>query len=560
MTNDNDFSALPISPEVRRAIDEMGFREATVIQSRSIPVIIAGQDVIGHSQTGTGKTAAFGIPAIEKVDPAKKGLTQVLILCPTRELAMQSSDELHKFAKYKQGVRIVPIYGGQPIDRQIQLLKRGAEIIIGTPGRVMDHIRRKTIKLNDLSMIILDEADEMLNMGFREDIEVILGHVPEKRQTLLFSATMSNEIMRITADYQNHPVLVKVQAKELTVSSIKQFFYDVPKGRKTDVLVRLFDYCSPKRSMVFCNTKKMVDELVSELRERGHMVEGLHGDMKQVSRTIVMEGFKSGKVSILIATDVAARGLDVDDVDIVFNYDLPNDMEYYVHRIGRTGRIGKSGTSYTLISGRREFSAIHHIERVTKAKIVQNIIPAISEVAQAKNSRLAAEIKEEIANGISAYHHAFIEKLEADGAGTFDIFDIACALLKMRRGDVFDIADDAADELLLSINKEKKRQEARGKKSDTRKIDDKKDKRRAKKGSRARIIISVGKNENVGANHILGAIAGETGLAGKDVGGIEIYDTHSIAEVPKESAALVVRLMAGCKIRGKKTVTKLYSQ
>ena len=557
LTNDNDFSALPISSEVRRAIDEMGYREATVIQSRSIPVIMSGRDVIGHSQTGTGKTAAFGIPAIEKIDPTKKGFTQVLILCPTRELAMQSSDELHKFSKYKSGIRIVPIYGGQPIERQIQSLKRGAEIIIGTPGRVMDHMRRKTIKLNSLSMIILDEADEMLNMGFREDIEIILSDVPAERQTLLFSATMSNEIMRITSDYQNHPVLVKVEAKELTVSAIEQYFYDVPKGRKTDVLVRLFDLCDPKRSMVFCNTKKMVDELVSELRERGHTVEGLHGDMKQMSRSIVMDAFKGGKVRILIATDVAARGLDVDNVDIVFNYDLPQDMEYYVHRIGRTGRAGKTGMSYTLISGRRELSSIYHVERITRAKIKQNTIPSLSEVAQAKNGRLATEIKEEIDLGISNHHRAFIERLEADGAGIYDVFDIACALLKMRRNDIADMSSDTVDELLLSIKRDKeKSKKLGGKKFDAK---DKKDKSKTKKSSRTRITINIGKKDKVGANHILGAIAGETGLSGKDVGGIQIYESYCTAEVPKDSADLVIRLMAGCKIRGRKTVTKIYN-
>jgi ATP-dependent RNA helicase DeaD len=557
-TTDTDFSALPISPEVRRAIDEMGYREATVIQSRSIPVIMAGKDVIGHSQTGTGKTAAFGIPAIEKIDPAKKGLTQVLILCPTRELAMQSSAELHKFSKYKSGIRIVPIYGGQPIERQIQLLKRGVEIIIGTPGRVMDHMRRKTIKLDSISMIILDEADEMLNMGFREDIEIILSDVPQNRQTLLFSATMSEDIMRITTEYQTHPVLVKVITNELTVPAIQQYFYDVPKGRKMDVLIRLFDLCDPKRSMVFCNTKKMVDELVSDLRDRGQMVEGLHGDMKQVSRTIVMEAFKAGKVRVLIATDVAARGLDVDDVDIVFNYDLPNDMEYYVHRIGRTGRAGKAGMSYTLISGRRELSAIYHVERVTKSKIKQNNIPSLMEVAQAKNGRLAAEIKNEIENGISGHHRAFIERLEADGLDTFTVFDIACALLKMRRSDITDISNDIVDELMVQINKEKTKnqKQEKGKKSKEKE----KDKPKTKKGSKVRIFINIGKNEKVAPNHILGAIAGETGLSGKDIGGITIHDTHSIAEIPKDSAELVVRLMAGCKIRGKRTVTRIYSE
>jgi ATP-dependent RNA helicase DeaD len=561
---DNDFSALPISAEVRRAIDEMGYREATVIQSRSIPVIMSGRDVIGHSQTGTGKTAAFGIPAIEKIDPEKKGLTQVLILCPTRELAMQSSAEMHKFAKYKSGIRIVPIYGGQPIERQIQLLKRGVEIIIGTPGRVMDHMRRKTIKLDNISMIILDEADEMLNMGFREDIEIILTDVPKDRQTLLFSATMSDDIMRITTEYQTTPVLVKVVTDEMTLPAIQQYFYDVPKGRKTDVLVRLFDLCDPKRSMVFCNTKKMVDELVSELRDRGQTVEGLHGDMKQVSRTIVMEAFKGGKVRVLIATDVAARGLDVDDVDIVFNYDLPADMEYYVHRIGRTGRMGKGGVSYTLISGRRELSSIYQVERATKAKIKQNTIPSLNEVAQAKNGRLASEIKDEIENGVSGHHRAFIERLEADGMDKYTVFDIACALLKMRKNDISDISGEIVDELLLSIrrDKEREREKKYGKKTDGKKTEnrDKKDKNKVKKSSKAKILINIGKNDKVTANHLLGAIAGETGLSGKDVGGIDIYDTYTIAEVPKDNVNLVVRLLQGVKIRGKKTVAKIYNE
>jgi len=308
--------------------------------------------------------------------------------------------------------------------------------------------------------------------------------------------------------------------------------------------------------MVFCNTKKMVDELVSELLDRGHTVEGLHGDMKQMSRTIVMEAFKSGKVRILIATDVAARGLDVDNVDIVFNYDLPNDMEYYVHRIGRTGRAGKTGMSYTLISGRRELSSIYHVERVTKGKITQNTIPSLIEVAQAKSGRLATEIKEEIEAGLSGHHRAFVEKLEADGISAFDV---ACALLKMRRSDLTDITSNTVDELMLAIKKSQSRDKdkKRGDKKDFGKKDFKD--KKGKKPPRTTIQISIGKKDGVGANHILGAIAGETGLASKDVGSIKIHESYSTADVPKDSADLVVRLMANCKIRGKKTFTKIFN-
>jgi len=381
MTDRTKFANLEISNEVKRAVAEMGFEEATYIQSKSIPLIMQGHDVIGHSQTGTGKTAAFGIPIIEKISMSNNtSSTQALILCPTRELAIQGCEELRKFAKYKHGISVVPIYGGQHIDRQINSLKKGATIVIGTPGRIMDHLRRRTLKLENLSMIVLDEADEMLNMGFREDIETILQDVPEVRQTILFSATMPPEIMQITHKYQKDPKIVKIINNELTVPSIRQYYYEVPGDKKIEALARLLDYFNPKRSLVFCNTKRMVDELVDELQFRGYAPDGLHGDMKQQSRDLVMSSFKNGKVDILIATDVAARGIDVDDIDAVFNFDLPQDVEYYIHRIGRTGRAGKAGTSYTFVSGRRQIYALKDIEKHIKTKIDLKSIPSSTEV------------------------------------------------------------------------------------------------------------------------------------------------------------------------------------
>ncbi|MBQ8435118.1 MAG: DEAD/DEAH box helicase, partial [Oscillospiraceae bacterium] len=314
-----NFNNLKLSEEILSAINEVGFENMTEIQEKSIPLILQGHDVIGRSNTGTGKTAAFGIPVIEQIEKNKENV-QVLILCPTRELAQQACDEIKKFSKYKKHVKPLAIFGGVNIDRQIYQLKRGANLIIGTPGRVIDHINRRTIKLNNLKTIVLDEADEMLQMGFREDIESILKHIPNERQTILFSATMPSEILAITKEYQNNPVLVKTLSKSKTVDAIEQLYYNIPYGKKFDALTLLLISYNYKSSMIFCNTKKMVDELSELLINRGFKAVGIHGDMKQSQRTSVMNSFKSGKTSILVATDVAARGIDVSGVDAVFNY------------------------------------------------------------------------------------------------------------------------------------------------------------------------------------------------------------------------------------------------
>ena len=362
------FNELNLSQELIQAVDELGFTNMTEIQQQSIPMLLEGKDVIGRSNTGTGKTAAFGIPAVESITEANKNNVNVLILCPTRELAMQAHEEIRKFAKYKKIVKAVSVYGGASMEKQIHELKRGANIVIGTPGRVMDHIRRRTLKLNNLRCIILDEADEMLNMGFREDIESILSDVPEERQTVLFSATMPPAILAITEKYQKNPVHIKIKSAQKTVELIEQFYFEVAMGRKTDALKLLLSAYFPASAMVFCNTKKMVDDLTEELIKSGFRASGIHGDMKQSQRTQVMNGFKNKSTEILVATDVAARGIDVSGVDAVFNYDLPQDNEYYIHRIGRTGRAGRTGTAYTLISGRKQFYELREIERYTKGQ------------------------------------------------------------------------------------------------------------------------------------------------------------------------------------------------
>ena len=310
------FDELELNQAIIRAIEEMGFEEPSPIQANAIPVILSGKDIVGQAQTGTGKTAAFSIPLLQKIDPKNRNL-QAVVLCPTRELAIQVAEEVRKIALFMHGIKILPVYGGQEISKQIRSLKSGVQIIIGTPGRVMDHMRRKTVKFDSVNMMILDEADEMLNMGFREDIETILSQIPEERQTIMFSATMPAPILDIAKTYQKSPEMIRVVKKELTVPKIEQYYYEVTPKNKEEVLSRLLDMYNPKLSLVFCNTKRQVDELTSALQGRGYFAEGLHGDLKQQQRDRVMNAFRNGRTEILVATDVAARGIDVDDVEAV---------------------------------------------------------------------------------------------------------------------------------------------------------------------------------------------------------------------------------------------------
>lgn len=420
-----------IDPRILRAVTEMGFSEMTPIQQQAIPLLMEGRDVIGQAQTGTGKTAAFGIPMLQRVEEENRNL-QGLILCPTRELAIQAAEELRKFSKYMHGIKMVPIYGGQDITRQIKALKGGAQIIVGTPGRVMDHMRRHTIKLQDIKMVVLDEADEMLNMGFREDMETILSQIESEHQTALFSATMPQAILDITDQYQQGAELVRVTKKELTIPLVKQYYFVVKSIYKEEVISRLLVTYGFKRSIIFCNTKKMVDDLAENLKARGYQAEGLHGDMTQKQRDFVMGRFKSGNLEILIATDVAARGIDVDDLEAVFNYDVPQDIEYYVHRIGRTGRAGREGMAFTFAYG-RDLYRIRDIERVCKTKMTEMKVPKASEIMAIKLDKvLESAVKTAEKIDLEKLTDQIEEKLADYEA---DPMELLAALVKQQLGD-----------------------------------------------------------------------------------------------------------------------------
>ena len=419
-----------LDERILRAIDEMGFEKLSPIQEQAIPSLLAGEDIIGQAQTGTGKTAAFGIPAIQRIDPDLKKL-QTLILCPTRELAIQAAEELRKIAKYMHGVKVLPVYGGQEIGKQISGLK-GVQIIVGTPGRVMDHMRRRTIKLDHVNMVVLDEADEMLNMGFREDMELILGQIPGEHQTALFSATMPKPILDITDRFQKNAKLIRVAAKELTIPLVSQRYYKIKNSDKDAACIRLLEYYQPKLCLIFCNTKRKVDELSEVLKRQGYQAEGLHGDMSQYQRDAVMKRFRNGSTNILIATDVAARGIDVDDVEAVINYDIPQDVEYYVHRIGRTGRAGRTGRSFTLAAG-REVYKIREIERVCRTTVEERKLPSTGKVMKAKVFKLLEEAWElHEHEDIDLMKKYLLHKMEEENC---DALDLAAVLLKYQVGD-----------------------------------------------------------------------------------------------------------------------------
>ena len=519
------FEDMNISNEICHAVLDMGFEEATPIQSQAIPVILEGKDIIGQSQTGTGKTAAFGIPLLERINPEDRRL-QALILCPTRELAIQVSEEFRKLLKYKDNIRVLPIYGGQPIDRQIAALKKGTQVVIGTPGRVMDHMRRRTIKAETVQMMVLDEADEMLDMGFREDIETILVKIPEEHQTLLFSATLSPEILDITKRFQKDPEFIKIVRKELTVPNIEQYYFDVKEKTKLDALCRIIDVYDPKLAMVFCNTKKRVDDLVEMLQGRGYFAEGLHGDLKQAQRDKVMQKFRNGTIEILVATDVAARGIDVDDIDVVFNYDVPQDEEYYVHRIGRTGRAGKAGKAFTFCVG-KEIYKLRDIMRYTKTKIQQQKLPTLSDVEEMKTNIYLEKIKGIIEEGhLTKYIHLVDRLMEED----YTSIDIAAALLKDHLSDVNADEIDALDDINLGGT------ELYGGEGE----------------KMVRLFINAGKRSKIRAKDIVGAIANEAGVPGKTLGEIAIFDEYTFVDVPSEFVRDILHGMKHAKIKGKK--------
>jgi ATP-dependent RNA helicase DeaD len=370
------FEQLGLSPETLQAIEKLGFEEPTPIQEKAIPLALTGGDVIGQAPTGTGKTAAFGLPMIERVSMNSEHI-QGLVVVPTRELAIQVAEELNKIGEYKR-VHTLPIYGGQDMMRQIKLLKKRPQIVVGTPGRLMDHMRRRTIRLQNISIVVLDEADEMLNMGFIDDIKYILSDVSEDRQTLLFSASITKAVETISNQFMHNPSLIKATPRNITVPSTEQHYIELPERKKFDILCNLLDLHSPEAAIIFGRTKKRVDEINEALARRGYSTGAIHGDLSQSQRNAVMNQFRSGAIDVLVATDVAARGLDIEGVSHVYNYDVPQDPESYVHRIGRTGRAGRKGVAFTFIT-HRELDHLRIIEGLTKRKIIRHPIPTLTD-------------------------------------------------------------------------------------------------------------------------------------------------------------------------------------
>ncbi len=530
------FEELQCSDEIKRAVNDMGFEEMTPIQQMAIPLIMEGKDVVGQAQTGTGKTAAFGIPILDKVNPDNKNV-QALILCPTRELALQVSEEIAKLAKHKPGIKTTPIYGGQAIDRQINALRRGVQIVIGTPGRVIDHINRKTLKVKDLEMFVLDEADEMLNMGFREDIEIILQSVEHERQTLLFSATMPKAILEIINKYQTDPQIVKVLHKELTTPNVEQLYIEVKEQDKLEVLTRLIDVYNPKLSIIFCNTKKKVDDVTDIIQSRGYSVDKIHGDMKQSVRSNVISKFKRADIEILVATDVAARGLDIEDVAIVFNYDMPTHEEYYVHRVGRTGRAGKSGTAFTFVTS-RDYYLLKSVMNYTKKKIIRHPIPSISDIESVKTQAFINKLKRTIDEGnLAKYINIIDTMMETED---FQSIEVAAALVKMElelpEKDLLDPVN------MKSSNSGRERGNDRG--------SDRGSKRRKEDGPMVRMFINIGKNKQLLPGDVVKSIATETSMSGSNIGHIDIYDNYTFVDIPEQYADEVLDIMQKGSIKG----------
>ena len=561
------FEELQLDDRILRAVADMGFEEASPIQAKSIPVQMEGVDMIGQAQTGTGKTAAFGIPLLQKIDPKNKKL-QAVALCPTRELAIQVAEEIRSLAKYMHGIKVLPIYGGQDIVRQIKGLKDGTQIIIGTPGRVMDHMRRKTVKFDQVHTVIMDEADEMLNMGFLEDMETILSQLPTERQTIMFSATMPPEIQKIAESFQKDPQVIRVVKKELTVPKVTQYYYEVKPRTKVEVMCRLLDLYAPKLSVAFCNTKKQVDELVDELQGRGYFAEGLHGDLKQIQRDRVMNSFRNGRTEILVATDVAARGIDVDDVEAVFNYDIPQDDEYYVHRIGRTGRAGRTGIAFSFVVG-REVYKLRDIQRYCKTKIIPQAVPSLDDITEIKAEKILEQagcVMNEM--DLSPVVHILEKKLLEED---YTSLELAAALLRMHMGESNeDIIIDSRparslDDLDSRGGKERGRRDGRyGRGRDGRGDRSQRGGRggrgRSQDNGMARLFLNVGRDQNIKPGDVLGAIAGESGISGRMIGSIDMYDKYTFVEVPEDCAGEVLECMKRVKIRGKNVRMELANE
>ena len=535
------FSDLNLSSELLQAIDDMGFESPSEVQEASIPIILEGRDVLAQAQTGTGKTASFGIPIIEGMEEDADDL-QALVLVPTRELARQVSEELKKLAKYKKFINIVPIYGGADMGKQLRDLKKGASIVVGTPGRVMDHMKRKTIRLDGLKFLTFDEADEMFDMGFRDDMKTIIEKTNPDRQTLFFSATFDNDIREFSRLYQRDPAKVIIEKKELTAEKIEQFYLELNRNMKTEILNRLILIHKPKKSIIFCNTKRMVEALEVEIAQRGYKVDSLHGDMRQSSRDNVMKKFRNGTIDILIATDVAARGLDVSDIDLVFNYDLPQQAEYYVHRIGRTARAGKKGASFTFVTS-RDYPKFKDIEKYANIKMEKIKLPTKADVERESLDNLFDKVNKNILKAEDqANYTEVLNKLLAEG---HSLYDISASLLKL---------------VNESTNKTKIKELDRvdyGKKFEMSKKSKSSDRSRDKRGKEMnkikgpKIFINKGKRDGLDSREVIRLLGRHTDINPSDIGRINIMPNFSFVEVPKNMIKDAIRDLDGKKVKGK---------
>ena len=535
------FSDLNLSSELLRAIDDLGFESPSEVQEASIPIILEGRDVLAQAQTGTGKTASFGIPMIEGMEEDADDL-QALVLVPTRELARQVSEELKKLAKYKKFINIVPIYGGADMGKQLRDLKKGASIVVGTPGRVMDHMKRKTIRLDGLKFLTFDEADEMFDMGFRDDMKTIIERTNPDRQTLFFSATFDNDIREFSRLYQRDPAKVIIEKKELTAEKIEQFYLELNRNMKTEILNRLILIHKPKKSIIFCNTKRMVEALEVEIAQRGYKVDSLHGDMRQSSRDNVMKKFRNGTIDVLIATDVAARGLDVSDIDLVFNYDLPQQAEYYVHRIGRTARAGKKGASFTFVTS-RDYPKFREIEKYANIKMEKMKLPTKSDVEKESLDNLFDKVNKNILKAEDqANYTEVLNKLLAEG---HSLYDISASLLKLvnestNKTKIKDL--DRVDygkkfEMSKNSNSSKRSKDKRGKE--------------IKKIKGPKIFINKGKRDGLDSREVIRLLGRHTDINPSDIGRINIMPNFSFVEVPKNMIKDAIKDLDGKKVKGK---------
>jgi ATP-dependent RNA helicase DeaD len=528
------FADLGLSEATLNAIGELGYEEPTPIQARTIAQLMAGADVIAQAQTGTGKTAAFALPIIEKLDPALRA-PQALVMTPTRELAVQVAEAFHSYGKFHSHVAILPVYGGQPIDRQLRALRAGVNVVVGTPGRLLDHIQRGTLKLDQVRTVVLDEADEMLDMGFIEDIEAILKETPAERQTALFSATMPGPIANLAKNYMRDPQRVTIQSEHMTVPQIRQIYYEVGGRDKFEVLARVLDFEMPSSAIIFCRTKSEVDSLGERLTARAFPAETLHGDLSQIQRDRVMGRFRTGQVELLVATDVAARGLDIEHVSHVINYDIPLDPEVYVHRIGRTGRAGRTGCAVTLVTP-RERRQLGTIERMTGAKIQRMRLPTISDVVARRRESFKETLRETIGGGGLEAYQIMAEELGEEYSPT----DLAAAAFKL----LLDQSLIETEDPLAGHDR----------------FEDDRDDRQRRRGPRefgpsqgmTRLYIDVGRDDNVRPADIVGAIANEAGIPGRAIGAIELFEHFALVEVPSNQAEKVLRALRHTTIRGRK--------